>query len=298
MIHTLDLNFLNVPQAIAAYLIETSAGPILIESGPYSTHDHLQQEIKRVGFAPADIRHVLLTHIHFDHAGAAWAFAEQGATIYVHPAGAPHLAQPEKLWNSAQRIYGNEMDRLWGKMQPIAPQQLHEVAHEEALTFGDTTLTAYHTPGHATHHIAYQLDDLIFTGDVGGVRISGGLVEPPCPPPDINVEDWQASIELLRGLRPSALYLTHFGRVDHPADHCDRLHKQLTNWADWVRAKMKAGQSAEETVPQFTEYVANQLRAQGASEEQIKQYEAANPSWMSVAGLMRYWKKHDLSAEK
>ena len=298
MIHTLDLNFLGIPQAIAAYLVETSDGPVLIESGPYSTYDRLQREIRRVGFDPVDVRHVLLTHIHFDHAGAAWAFAEQGATIYVHPMGAPHLASPEKLWNSAQRIYGDDMDRLWGKMRPVPPAQLREVAHEETLTFGDTTLTAYHTPGHATHHIAYQLSDVIFTGDVGGVRISGGLVEPPCPPPDIHVEDWQASIALLQELRAEALYLTHFGRVGHPADHWDRLGKQLVNWADWVLAKMKAGQSAEETVPQFTEYIANQLRAQGASEAQIEQYEAANPSWMSVAGLMRYWKKHDLSAEK
>ena len=298
MIHTLDLNFLGIPQAIAAYLVETSDGPVLIESGPYSTYGRLQQEIRRVGFESTDVRHVLLTHIHFDHAGAAWAFAEQGATIYVHPVGAPHLAHPEKLWNSAQRIYGDGMDRLWGQMRPVPPAQLREVAHEEILVFGDTTLTAYHTPGHATHHIAYQLSDVIFTGDVGGVRISGGLVEPPCPPPDINVEDWQASIALLQELRAEALYLTHFGRVDHPTDHWDRLGKQLVNWADWVRAKMKAGQSVEETVPQFTEYVANQLRAQGASEAQIEQYEAANPSWMSVAGLMRYWKKHDLSAEK
>ncbi len=298
MIHTLDLNFLGIPQAIAAYLVETSDGPVLIESGPYSTYDHLQRAIRHTGVDPADIRHVLLTHIHFDHAGAAWAFAEQGATVYVHPVGAPHLASPEKLWNSAQRIYGDEMERLWGEMQPIAPEQLREVAHEEALTFGDTTFTAYHTPGHATHHIAYHRGEVIFTGDVGGVRISGGLVEPPCPPPDIHVEDWQASIELLRGLRAEALYLTHFGRVDHPADHWDRLGQQLINWADWVRTKREAGQSTEATVPQFTEYVANQLRAQGATEEQIKQYEAANPSWMSVAGLMRYWKKRDANSEK
>lgn len=291
MIHVLDLNFLGIPEAIAAYLIETSEGPILIESGPYSAYSHLQQEIRRVGVDPADIRHVLLTHIHFDHAGAAWAFAEQGATIYVHPVGAPHLASPEKLWHSAKRIYGDDMDRLWGEMRPIPAGQLREVAHKEALTFGDTTLTAYHTPGHATHHIAYHLDDILFTGDVGGVRIHAGLVEPPCPPPDINVEDWQGSIQLLQALPARTLYLTHFGAVEHTTDHWDRLGKQLINWADWVRAKLEAGQSAEETVPQFTAYVANQLRTFGASEAQIAQYEAANPSWMSVAGLMRYWKK-------
>ena len=297
MIHTLDLHFLNTSQAIAAYLIETSAGPILIESGPYSTYQRLRSEIQAVGYTLGEIQHVLLTHIHFDHAGAAWALAQQGATVYVHPVGAPHLANPEKLWHSAKRIYQDDMTRLWGKMQPIDPNHLKEVAHEEVLTFGDTTLQAYHTPGHATHHIAYQLGDVIFTGDVGGVRVSGGLVEPPCPPPDINIEDWQHSIQLLRSLHPQAIYLTHFGRVEDLDYHWDALGKQLINWADWVRAKMEAGQSAEETAPEFTEYVANQLRTQGVSESAIRQYEAANPSWMSVTGLMRYWKKFNTAQD-
>ena len=291
MIHTLDLRFLDIPQAIAAYLIETSNGPVLIESGPYSTYEALQQEVRRIGFAPEDIRHVLLTHIHFDHAGAAWALAKQGATIYVHPVGAPHLANPEKLWNSAKRIYQNEMDRLWGEMQPIPEAQLREVAHEEALTFGDTTLTAYHTPGHAIHHIAYQLGRDVFTGDVGGVRIGDeGIVEPPCPPPDINLEDWQQSIQLLHDLRPRHLYLTHFGRVGEVSEHLNVLYRQLLNWADWVHERMD-GKSADEIAPEFAAYVERQLRSHGASDEQIQQYEAANPSWMSVAGLMRYWKK-------
>ncbi len=298
MIHTIDLNFLNIPQSIAAYLVETSEGPVLIESGPYSTYPQLQQEVERVGFDLADIQHVLLTHIHFDHAGAAWALAEQDATIYVHPVGAPHLASPEKLWNSAERIYGDDMNRLWGKMQPIAEAQLRTLSDEEVIAFGNTKVTAHHTPGHAVHHIAYQIGDTIFTGDVGGVRISGGLVEPPCPPPDIHVEDWQASIQRLQSLRPQELYLTHFGRVTDVDHHWDALNKQLINWADWIRAKVEAGQSAEETVPQFMDYVANQLRAQGASEDQVKQYEAANPSWMSVAGLMRYWKKRAGLSEK
>ena len=291
MIHTLDLHFLDLPQAIAAYLIETSDGPVLIESGPYTTYEHLEQEICRVGFALEDIRHVLLTHIHFDHAGAAWALAEQGATIYVHPVGAPHLVNPEKLWNSAKRIYQDDMDRLWGAMHPIPEAKLREVAHEERLTFGETTFTAYHTPGHAIHHIAYQQGNSVFTGDVGGVRIEGGMVEPPCPPPDINLADWQHSIQLLRDLHPAHLYLTHFGVVDQVPEHLDALDRQLLNWADWVRENMQGGLPAEAIAPEFIVYVKQQLQAHGASDELIQQYEAANPSWMSVAGLMRYWKK-------
>lgn len=293
MIHTVDLQFLNVPQAIAAYIIETTEGPVLVEAGPYSTYDHLKTGVQSLGYTLRDIQHVLLTHIHFDHAGAAWALAEQGATIYVHPLGAPHLAHPEKLWNSAKRIYQDDMDRLWGEMRPVPESQLREIGHQEVLTMGDTSITAHHTPGHAVHHIAYQVGDAIFTGDVGGVRINRNLVEPPCPPPDINVEDWQQSIRLLRNLAPQALYLTHFGQVDDVALHLDRLDKQLINWADWVREKLETGQSAETITPDFVAYVKNQLRAQGASEELVKQYEAANPSWMSVAGLVRYWKKKE-----
>ena len=293
MIHTLDLHFLDTPQAIAAYLIETSVGPVLVECGPYSTYERLQQEVRQLGMAPEDIRHVLLTHIHFDHAGAAWALAEQGATIYVHPVGAPHLANPEKLWNSAKRIYQEDMDRLWGEMRAISKSWLYEVAHEERLTLGDTTFTAYHTPGHAIHHIAYQLKNSVFTGDVGGVRIDGGMVEPPCPPPDINLEDWQHSIQLLHDLHPQHLYLTHFGVIDQVSEHLNRLYQQLIHWAEWVQEKMNAGQSAEDLAPAFTEFVQRQLRSHGASEEMVQQYEAANPSWMSVAGLMRYWKKKE-----
>lgn len=293
MIHTLDLQFLDIPQAIASFLIETSEGPVLVETGPYSTYSNLQQAVNKAGFDLADIQHVLLTHIHFDHAGAAWALAEQGATIYVHPFGVRHLANPQKLWESAKRIYQDEMERLWGKMQPIPEPQLQAVEDKAELEFGDTQIMAYHTPGHAVHHIAYQLGNVVFTGDVGGVQINGGLVEPPCPPPDINLEDWQQSIRLLHDLNPQALYLTHFGRVENVDIHLNQLEAQLSDWANWIKEKMRAGQSAEELTPQFQNYVASQLRAAGADEKIIRQYEAANPSWMSVSGLMRYWKKKE-----
>lgn len=291
MIHVLDLYFLDIPQAIAAFVIETSAGPVLVETGPYSTYDHLKKGLQDKGFSIEDIRHILLTHIHFDHAGAAWALAEQGAKIYVHPFGARHLAHPEKLVNSARRIYQDDMDRLWGDMKGIAEDHIKEVEHKEELIFGDVIVKAWHTPGHAVHHIAWQVEDVLFTGDVAGVRIAQGLVEPPCPPPDIHVEDWQNSIKLIHSLNPKALYLTHFGKVEDIEVHLDELEKRLIDWAGWIRMKMEKGQTAEETVPEFTEYVANQLRASGVNEDTIRQYEAANPSWMSVAGLMRYWKK-------
>lgn len=295
MIKLLDLNFLGVSRAIAAYIMETSEGPVLIESGPYSTFSHLVEEIKKAGYTPEDIQHVFLTHIHFDHAGAAWAFAQLGAKIYLHPFGVRHLANPEKLWNSAKRIYQDDMERLWGEMQAIPEEQLQAVEHKEELKIGDTVIKAWHTPGHAVHHIAWQAGEVIFTGDVAGVRIhpEDQLVEPPCPPPDINVEDWLDSIQTIRDLQAKTLYLTHFGGIEDIDWHLDELEKRLIEWSNWIKEKMEMGESADETVPDFRAFVSEQLREKGIEEEGVKQYEAANPSYMSVAGLMRYWKKKD-----
>ncbi|MFP4092055.1 MAG: MBL fold metallo-hydrolase [Cyclobacteriaceae bacterium] len=293
MIHVLDLQFLEFDRAIASFLVETSEGPVLIESGPYSTFPTLIDRIKSAGFSPTDIKHVLLTHIHFDHAGAAWAFAQQGAQIFVHPFGAPHLVQPKKLWESAKRIYQDDMERLWGQMQPIPAEQVTPVDHEQPIVVGDTTFRAWHTPGHAVHHVAWQMGDVIFTGDVAGVRIhqDDKIVEPPCPPPDINVEDWLDSIKKIRLLKPKALYLTHFSKIEDIDWHLDELERRLIDWANWIQEKVEMGQGEEETVPEFRAFVAEQLRKEGVGELAIRQYEAANPSGMSVTGLMRYWQK-------
>lgn len=291
MLHTLDLHFLGLEHAIAAFLIETSKGPVLIETGPHSTLRHLHTGIRKAGYEPQDIKHVLLTHIHLDHAGAAWDFAKNGATIYVHPFGAAHLAEPSKLMESARMIYKEKMDRLWGKMESIDKALIHEMGHGEKLVLGDVTLTAWHTPGHARHHIAWQWGNEIFTGDVAGVKIGTGPVVPPCPPPDINLEDWLSSIDLILSLKPSAIYLTHFDKITDVSGHFSALQSMLQDWSEWIRERWEKGWTADELTPLFSEYTATQMRNIGVDEKGIEQYEAANPSWMSVAGLIRYWKK-------
>ena len=295
MIHTLDLQFLDLQEAIGSFLIETSEGPVLIETGPHSTFSHLATAIQKIGYEVTDIKHVFLTHIHFDHAGAAWAFAKHGAKIYVHPFGAPHLAEPSKLYNSAKMIYGDEMERLWGLMENIPVAQIISPAHNETVTIGDKSFKALHTPGHAKHHIAWQLNDVIFTGDVAGVKIGDGPVVPPCPPPDINLEDWNESLDIILEANAQKLYLTHFDAIENVEPHIAELRVILEDWAQWVKVKWEAGQTAEEITPKFSEYTANQLRAKDVNELGVKQYAAANPSWMSVAGLIRYWKKKSQS---
>lgn len=289
-IKIIDLNFQKSKDAIASFLIETSDGPILIETGPASTYDQLSRGVSKCGHSIDEIKHVLLTHIHFDHAGAAWKLAEAGAKIYVHPFGVPHLASPEKLWNSASQIYGDDMDRLWGKMKPIPANQLVSVEDKQELEFGTTKIKSLHTPGHAVHHIAWKMGDIIFTGDVAGVKIAGGPVMPPCPPPDINLEEWKKSLAIIKSEKPKELYLTHFGIIDVVDYHLDSLSYMLDDWAEWIKPYFEKNVDQSEVVPLFMEYSKSQFLKEGCSKEQIQTYEYANPSWMSVAGLYRYWK--------
>jgi glyoxylase-like metal-dependent hydrolase (beta-lactamase superfamily II) len=289
-VHIIDLHFQGAAHAIASFLIETDQGPILIETGPESTYDQLVEGLHTIGYQPKDIRHVFLTHIHFDHAGAAWKFAEMGAMIYVHPKGAAHLADPQRLWQSAKQIYGEEMERLWGHMQSIPQDQIIQAAEGEEFSVSNKKLTARHTPGHAGHHIAWQLDQIIFTGDVAGVKIDGGPVVPPCPPPDINIESWKASIQKIRDLHPDLLYLTHYGKVSDISAHLEQLELILDDWANWMKKPFTDNEDPREVTPKFMAYTEGQLKAQGLEDQQIALYEYANPSWMSVAGLYRYWK--------
>lgn len=289
-IHTIDLNFQNEEHSIAAYLIETEHSPILIETGPMSTFEHLQKGVEKLGYSIQDIKNVLVTHIHFDHAGAAWKLAEHGATIYVHPIGLPHLNSPEKLWNSAAQIYGDDMDRLWGEMQPIPMEQLIGVDDKDKLFIQGVEIEVLYTPGHAVHHNAYAINDVIFTGDVAGVKIGNGPIVPPCPPPDINIELWKSSIEKLRAMSPNALYLTHYSRQENPNQLLDDLVIILDDWANYIKTFYDNKTPADEIVPQFMQYTKGQLEAKGLNEHEIQIYEYANPSWMSVNGLLRYWK--------
>ncbi|MBL7828775.1 MAG: MBL fold metallo-hydrolase [Saprospiraceae bacterium] len=295
-VQTLDLKFLGLEHSIAVFVVQTAEGPVLVECGPASTLPHLELELSSINIKTTDIRHVFLSHIHFDHAGAAWAFAAAGAQIHVHPKGLPHLAAPEKLYNSARMIYGEEMDRLWGEMQPIAESQLHAPEHGEIVRIGGIDFQAWYTPGHAVHHIAWEVtgaqnQSVLFTGDVAGVKIGGGPVMPPCPPPDIHIEDWQTSIQLMRNLKTNRLFLTHYGEINDKEAHLDALEQRLLDWAAWMKPYFENETPAAEIVPLFQNYVQEYLKSEGVPASDLERYEAANPAFMSVAGLLRYWKK-------
>jgi glyoxylase-like metal-dependent hydrolase (beta-lactamase superfamily II) len=207
MVHVLDTLHLGSPGIIAATALETDSGLVLFDTGPESTFENIAAELRKDGFAPEDVRHVFLSHIHLDHAGAAWRFAELGATIYVHPRGAPHLLDPRKLIESATRIFGSDMEKLWGKIAPVPEQSLRVLQDMEVVRVGSLQVRAIATPGHASHHHVYHWDDNLFGGDIAGVRLGGGPPIPPFVPPELQVEFWHDSIKKIRALSPAKLRL-------------------------------------------------------------------------------------------
>ncbi len=298
-LQTLDLHFQDQPRTIASYLLPYDDGAALVETGPASTASMLQAQLADHGLTPNDVSEVLLTHIHLDHAGAAgWLAAEHGATVYVHPKGASHLADPERLLRSAERIYGDDMNRLWGETRPVPEDQLAVLEDGDTLSLGDRTVTALDTPGHASHHHSYAIGNVLFTGDVGGVRIPGETyVELPLAPPEIRLDLWRESLVRLRTAVQehdiTHLAPTHFGIFDDVTPHLDRLAAAIDAADDWTQQilpeRTDDSEPLQETV---SDWMWEQATANGVDDTTWELYELANPSWMAALGLRRYWEKH------
>lgn len=299
MFNTIDTFHLGHPHTVAAHAIDLGpdAGLALVDCGPDRVFENVVRGLRALGRRPEEVRHLLLTHVHLDHAGGAWRWAREfGTQVYVHPLGAGHLLDPAKLVASATRIYGARMGELWGDIEPMPPALLRTVADQELLPLGSAgpAIQAIATPGHAPHHHAYWLPGprTLFAGDVAGVTIAGGPVVPPCPPPDIDVETWRASLARLAALEPAAAYVTHYGRLADPRAALAELGPRLTAWAGWLRDRLREGRDERSLGPDFGAFVAAGLRATGLGEEQIARYQQADPAGMSIAGLARYWRKH------
>lgn len=293
MIHVLDTQHLGRRGIIAATALETEEGLTLFDTGPESTFETVAAQLPERGFSLRDVRHVFLSHIHFDHAGAAWRFAQLGATIYVHPRGAPHLIDPAKLVASATRLYGDDMERLWGKIDPAPAERVRVLENNDHVRIGQFDIRAIATPGHASHHHIYHWDETVFGGDVAGVRLGSGPPIPPFVPPELQIEAWLESIAKIRALNPAKLYLPHFGLVEGPIPaHLDALAERVRAWSSWFRDRLRAGEDERTLTPAFAEFAAQELRSNGATEEELIDYEQADPSFMAVSAAIRYWRKH------
>ena len=268
----------------------------LVETGPKSRVDNVIQGLDAAGIDSLDW--IVVTHIHLDHAGAAGTLAARypTATVAVHEVGAPHLVDPGKLWSSASRIYGDEMERLWGGIDPITEYRIHVLNDGDKVDLGGRTLQAIETPGHAYHHHAY-LDDAtgsLFTGDAVGVRLQGvDLVRPATPPPEFHLTKAIESIERIRKLGPTDLLLTHFGPADRSVDEiCDQGIESLNMWAEWVRS----GRADSDDLDDVAEVVRTKAKAafeERLDEDDIKRLEQTTSYRMNTMGYMRYFDKNE-----
>ncbi len=265
-----DLMHLGRPKTIGAWRV----GDVVVDPGPASCLPALLPELE--GRAP---RALALTHIHLDHAGAAGSLCARYADleVWVHERGAPHLADPSRLLASAGRLYGDQMERLWGEVLPVPEERIRVLSGGEHLPEG---LRVAYTPGHASHHVAYLHEPTgwAFTGDVAGVRIGEGPTLAPTPPPDIDLAAWRASIEIVAGWRPEVLAITHFGAHRDVAGHLERLGEYLDE------AESDAAQLNEEA---FAAAFRARVAA-GAGGALAGTYEQAMPPGQSYAGLRRH----------
>jgi glyoxylase-like metal-dependent hydrolase (beta-lactamase superfamily II) len=287
---TLDLGFKDLSETIASYLISGPDGAVLVETGPASTLPNLRSQLAKYGLRSNDIKHILVTHIHLDHAGAAGWLAREGAQIYVHPVGAPHLVDPSRLLQSAGRIYGDQMDTLWGEMVAAPADKVTAVQDGETIDVAGLQFTALNTPGHAWHHHTYRLGDIAFTGDAAGIHIPGiQHVDIPAPPPEFKLEVWDKTIDRLLAENLTAIYPTHFGRVEDPILQFEELRNVMHEASEVVRLRMEEQQDRDSIVAAYVSWMEDRARTKGLSEYAFQQFEAVNPLYMTVDGIMRYW---------
>jgi glyoxylase-like metal-dependent hydrolase (beta-lactamase superfamily II) len=274
----IDLRHLGRERVIASYLLDTDDGPALLDCGPATTVDALKAGLATHGLSLTDVRHLLLTHIHLDHAGAAGTLVREhpGLQVHVSPIGAPHLVEPERLEKSARRLYGDSFDSLWGELAPVPAENVHTV---DGSVLG---LESFPTPGHASHHVCYlDPDGTLYAGDACGVRVlPGRSVMPPTPPPETDVEAWETTIDEIGRRKPERLALIHFGVAEDVGRHLDELRLRLLDWAESV----EGGASEEE----FVEYALAELSDSG---EDGGSYTQAMPFWQSYRGLARWAEK-------
>ena len=291
----LDLHFYGVKGVIASVIVHGPGGVAIIDPGPSSTLPALRAGLEQAGIALADVRTILLTHIHLDHAGATGTLVRENPAIrvHVHEKGAPHLVDPSKLIASATRLWGDEMDSLWGEMRPVAAEHLSILRGGERIAAGGRDLAVAYTPGHASHHVSYFSGDtgIAFVGDTAGVRLQAGrFIMPPTPPPDIDLEAWRDSLARIVAWRPESLFITHFGPFAPVAAHVAEMADHLEMTSALAKASLGRPGTDDDREAWFTDEIRRELRRR-MTEAEAQAYEVAGRFDLSWRGLARYWRK-------
>jgi len=270
-VRDIDVRHLGIAKVICCRQLDD----VIVDPGPESTMETLLAELG--DFVPARI---LLTHIHLDHAGAAGALAQRwpGTEVWVHERGARHMLDPSRLMASAARIYGDDMERLWGDMTPVPEASLRVLTGGERIG----PWRVEYTPGHASHHVSFlhEPTGTALVGDVAGVRIDGGPILPPTPPPDVDLEGWHASLRTVAGWRPERVAITHFGTWEDVDRHLEAMHDQLDHWAE-------VSQHTDDD--EYAAAIEQAMRDGGVEGPLMDAYLRAMPPAMLWAGWERYW---------
>lgn len=291
----IDLEHMGRPETVAACLLETSDGPAIVDPGPSSTLPRLRAGLSGLGYGVADLSALLLTHIHLDHAGASGTLSRENPRlrVYVHSAGAPHVADPSKLLSSATRLYGDRMNELWGEVAPVAQNALVVLEGGETIEPGALRFEVAYTPGHAWHHVSYFQPEsqTAFVGDTAGIfgpRLP--VVLPVTPPPDFDLEAWLASIDRIQGWKPATIFLTHYGPSKDPQTHFKALRAGLIAWAGYAKETLDLPGSDEDRIRSFVEKLHEWIDGKTPSDQARKFLSGAGPEacWQ---GLSRYWRK-------
>jgi glyoxylase-like metal-dependent hydrolase (beta-lactamase superfamily II) len=289
-----DLEFVQRPRIIATGVVHGAGGVALVDPGPSTTLPRLRAVLAESGVAMDDVRAILLTHIHLDHAGATGTLLRQypGLRVFVHEKGAPHMANPEKLLASAARLYGDAMDRLWGEVLPVPAASMTILRGGERIDAGGRTFDVEYTPGHASHHVSYfdESAGVAMVGDTAGVKLTPeGFVLPPTPPPDVDLEAWAESLAKIERRRPSTLFLTHFGPSAYDG-HLPALREHIALVGDLAKVSLTREGADEDREGWFADQVRRELERR-MNNADTRAYELAGRFDLNWRGLARYWRK-------
>jgi len=294
----IDLNWTGRPRSIAALLMESGGTSVVIDPGPESTLETLRAELRKRGQNFHTLDALLLTHIHLDHAGATGALVRENPNlkVYVHEIGSTHMVDPSRLLASAGRLYGGDLRALYGECMPVPGKNLTSLQDGQRIQIGQAELEVFYTPGHASHHVTYwdRASRTALVGDTAGIRVEGdAFLLPATPPPDIDVEIWNQSLDTIASWGPERIFLTHFGFIENPAEHIRLYKDRLADWSALTRTLLESGVETTEAEKQFVDAIASEIKST-LPVDAADHYIFNGGLRLSWLGLMRYVRNSDL----